>query len=204
MIGKSLCFKGVVPSAFIASLRTDSLQEENKARRDDRPSSSHLSTLSGNIHMKKHPVMTVQFLRKCSITAVGKHGQGAVYWAKLSRAQDQVVHNLVPAYCIYRVISQNGDRTVFERLSTPRPAPKVTLWSNWQSQQQQPLSGSVSSSSRKLDAVETENEMSKAIRQRIQVFLASGNWSGVLCHLLTKSQKIEIDLREEGVPQDAI
>ena len=47
-------------------------------------------------------------------------------------------------------------------------------------------------------------EMSKAIQQRIQVLLASENWSGILFHLLTKSQNSKIDLRVEGVPQDAI
>ena len=35
------------------------------------------------------------------------------------------------------MISQNGDRVQFERLATPRPAPKVTLQSNWHTQQQQ-------------------------------------------------------------------
>ena len=39
--------------------------------------------------------------------------------------------------CIHRVISQNGDRVLFEGLATPRPAPKVTLKSNWLVQQQQ-------------------------------------------------------------------
>ena len=43
----------------------------------------------------------------------------------------------VPGDCIDRVISQNGDRVIFERLATPRPAPKVTLKSNWHTQQQQ-------------------------------------------------------------------
>ena len=43
----------------------------------------------------------------------------------------------VPGDCIYRVISQKGDRVQFERLATPRPAPKVTLQSNWHTQQQQ-------------------------------------------------------------------
>ena len=57
--------------AFNAFLRTDSLQEENKTRRDDRPSSSHLSTFSGKIQMKKHPVKTLQFPRKRTITAIG-------------------------------------------------------------------------------------------------------------------------------------
>ena len=37
-----------------------------------------------------------------------------------------------------------------------------------------------------------------------QVLLPSGNWSGILFHLLTKKPEFEIDLRVEGVPQDAI
>ena len=102
--------------------------------------------------MKKHPV-------KVNHHSNWKHNQDAVYWVKLSRAQDQgfrfwqtkssatVVHNPVPADCIYRAISQNGDRTLFERLSTPRLAPEVTLKSNWQ----------------KLDAAGLRIEMSQAI-----------------------------------------
>ena len=42
-----------------------------------------------------------------------------------------------PGDCIDRVTAQNGDRLLFERLATPRRAPKVTLKRNWQSQQQQ-------------------------------------------------------------------
>ena len=73
-----------------------------------------------------------------------KRNQDAVYWVKFSRAQDQglqfwqtkshpvIVPSPVPADCIYRVTSQNGDRILFERLSTPRPAPKDILKSNWQ------------------------------------------------------------------------
>ena len=37
----------------------------------------------------------------------------------------------VPGDYIDRVTSQNGDRVIFERLATPRPAPKVTLKSFW-------------------------------------------------------------------------
>ena len=93
-----------------------------------------------------------------------KHDQNAVRWVKLSRAQGQglrfwqmsssptIGHNLVPADCMYRVISQNL-RTEIEQISkdsTPRPAP--TLAFSWHSQQQQqPLNGSVSSCSRKLE-----------------------------------------------------
>ena len=42
-----------------------------------------------------------------------------------------------PGDCIDRVISQDEDRVIFERLVAPRPAPEVTLTKNWQSQQQQ-------------------------------------------------------------------
>ena len=48
----------------------------------------------------------------------------------------------IPGNCIDRVTSQNGERVDFERLETPRPAPKVTLKKNWQSQQQQQHSSS--------------------------------------------------------------
>ena len=58
-----------------------------------------------------------------------KRNQDAVYRVKLSRARDQglqfwqtksyaiIVHSPVSPDCIYRVISQNGDRILFERLS---------------------------------------------------------------------------------------
>ena len=52
----------------------------------------------------------------------------------------------MPADCIYKVISQNGNRTLFERHSTLRPPPQVTLRSWWHSQQQQQQSESASSS----------------------------------------------------------
>ena len=82
-----------------------------------------------------------------------KHHQDAVYWVKLSRAQDQGLQcnsGPVPADCICRVISQIGDRMLFERHSTPRPAPKVTLKTNCQSQQQQSVCDDVSTCTRRL------------------------------------------------------
>ena len=78
-----------------------------------------------------------------------KHNQDAVLWITLSRAQDQglrfwqtksfaiVTYATVPGDCIDRVTSQNGHRVIFERLATPRSAPKVTLKSNWRTQQHQ-------------------------------------------------------------------
>ena len=86
----------------------------------------------------------------------GKRNQDAVYWVKLSRAQDQRIAFLASEVTCnhrtrsYRVICQNGDRTLFERLSTSRPAPKVKMKSNWHSQQQQSICDDVSTSTRKL------------------------------------------------------
>ena len=79
----------------------------------------------------------------------GKHNQDAVHWIKLSTAQDlglqfvqtksfAIITPDIVGDCIRRVISQIGDG-----LSTPRPAPKVTLKRNGlvqqQRQQQQPV-----------------------------------------------------------------
>ena len=78
-----------------------------------------------------------------------KYDQDAVKWVRLSKVQDQglqfwqtksfaiMVYATIPGDCIYRVIAQNRDRVIFERLATPRPAPKITLKRNWRSQQQQ-------------------------------------------------------------------
>ena len=72
--------------------------------------------------------------RKVHDHSIWEHGQDVVNWVKLSRAQDQgfgfwqtksnaiIVHNLVQADCIHKLISQKGDRSLFERLPTPRPA----------------------------------------------------------------------------------
>ena len=61
--------------------------------------------------------------------------QGLQFWQTKSVAI--ITHDIVPGDCIPRVISQNGDRVLFESLATPRPAPKVTLKSKWLVQQQQ-------------------------------------------------------------------
>ena len=78
-----------------------------------------------------------------------KHDQHAEHWILLSKAQDQgldswqtksfaiMTYATIPGDCIDRVTSQDGDRVIFERLETPRLAPKATLKKNWQSQQEQ-------------------------------------------------------------------
>ena len=61
----------VVLSTSTPSLRQDSLLEEEKARREDKPSSSHFPTLLGTIQMKKHPVTIDQYQGRCTTTAIG-------------------------------------------------------------------------------------------------------------------------------------
>ena len=87
-------------------------------------------------------MMITQFHRKLvpCVTRC-KHDQDAVYWTRLSKAQDQelefwqtksfaiMTYATIPGHCVDRVTSQNGDRVIFERLATPRPAPKVKLQS---------------------------------------------------------------------------
>ena len=93
-----------------------------------------------------------------------------------------------------RVTSQNEDWILFERVSTPRPAPKVTLKSNWQSQlqqqqQQQSVCDDVSTNTRKFVTDQT------GIR----------DVRGYTTDYRTGTRKqFEIDLRVEGVSQDAI
>ena len=60
-----------------------------------------------------------------------KVSEDAVYWIHLARAQEKklkfwqtrsraiVVHDSVPADCIEKVVSENADKTLCQRLSTP-------------------------------------------------------------------------------------
>ena len=87
--------------------------------------------------------------RKVHYYSTWKNTQDAGYWINLVRAHDkrlrfcqtrshaEIVHNSLPEDCICKVISQKGERTLFDRLSPPRLDPKIVLRSAWQSQQQQ-------------------------------------------------------------------
>ena len=167
--------------------------------------------------MKKNPVMIAQFLKKVHYHSHWKHNQDAVYWVKLSRAQDQglqfwqtkshviVVRSLVPAACICRVISQNGDRILFERLSTPRPAPKVTLKSNWHSKQkqQQSICDDVLTSTRRL--VRESQSGTRDVRgYATDDHISTRRIVRVFQPAVEKTPQFGIDLRVDGVPQDAI
>ena len=100
----------------------------------------------GNDPEEEGPHDDYTFRKKVPYVTRWKPYQDAVFWIRLSKAQDQglefwqtksfaiMTHATIPGDCIDRVTSQNGDRVLFERLETPWPAPKVTLKQNWQSQ----------------------------------------------------------------------
>ena len=79
------------------------------------------------------------------------------------------------------MISQNGDRVLFERLATPRPAPKVTLKSNWlvqqQQQQQQPIRKEEATRKRlRSGKSEQERGMKRETPQEWKKPLETGRW----------------------------
>ena len=99
---------------------------------------------------KPHSNYTVPQRDPCG--AEWERNQDAVCWVRLNEAQDQglqfwqtksfaiMTDFTILRDCVDRVTAKNGDRVLFERLATPRPAPKVTLKRNWHSQPQQPIS----------------------------------------------------------------
>ena len=128
------------------SLTQDSLLEDEKGKKEDSPSAS-LKPVGDNPDEELSDDLSK--LRKIHCHSTWKNTQDAAYWINFVRAQDkglrfwqtrsqaEIVHNSVPTDCIDKVIPQKGERTLFERLSTPRPAPKIVIKSAWQSQQQQ-------------------------------------------------------------------
>ena len=190
---------------------------ERKTKEDDRLSSSHHSILSGEIPMKKNSVMITQLLKKCTITAFGNgirmpfigqnYPEHKIENCNLGkRSHMQSSHTvLCQQDCIHRVISQNGDRILFERLSTPRPAPKVALKSNWHAQQQQQhqsLCDDVSDSTRKLvtgqSGIKDVRGYTTDDPTSTRKFVRDSE------SVVDKKPQFEIDLRVEGVSQDTI
>ena len=107
------------------------------------------TNLFGNDPEEEEPPDDYTVPQKVPYVTRWKHDQDAAYLIRLSKAQDRglefwqtksfaiMTHATILGDCIDRVTSQDADRVIFERLETPRPAPKVTLKKNWQSQQQQ-------------------------------------------------------------------
>ena len=76
---------------------------------------------------------------KAAYATKWKYDQNAVYWIRLSKAQNQglefwqtksfaiITCTTIPGDCIDRATSQNGERVDVERLETPMPIPEVTF-----------------------------------------------------------------------------
>ena len=125
-------------------------------------------------------------------------------WTRLSRAQDHrsqfwktksnaiVVCDSVPKDCIERVVCDDGDRVLFQRVLTPRPRPKVALRSKWQISQQQQQ--------------HQQQQHQQQHQQQQQQPRSSGEWrklleTGANKWSMQPSRK-EIDLRMDGIPQE--
>ena len=117
----------------------------------EKQSSSHLWIHSVTTQMKRNLMIITSitlFFRKYITKLIGTQSICSILYTIIQSAGSRIAtlatniicnHHCatVPGDCIYRVISQNGDRVLFERLATPRPAPNSTLKSNWHTQQQQ-------------------------------------------------------------------
>ena len=104
---------------------------------------------------------------------------------------------------------------MFERLSTPRPAPKVTLKKRWivqQLLQQQPICNEVVTSTSKVVAKWEESQSGtrdgtkRDVRSCIQLVreIAQGNLCKIRSQKVEQKPDVDIDLRVQGVSQDAI
>ena len=116
--------------------------------------------------------------------------KGLRFWQKTSHAV--IENSSVPADCVNRVTSEKGERTLFERLSTPRPARKIVLKSAWQ--QQQDTSESTSASTSKL--VQREEQGNPTDNQEV---LSVRKLKRSTESLVEKEEsEFKVDLRTEG------
>ena len=115
--------------------RTDSGgKEEDKARHAVFLTPTNLS---GDVLEEEKPDDDFTVPQKAPHVTKWKYDQNAVYWVRLSKAQDQglefwqtksfaiMIYATTLGDCVDRVTSQNGERVIFKRLETPWPVPKV-------------------------------------------------------------------------------
>ena len=115
----------------------------------------------------------------------------------------------MPRDCIFRVISETRDRVLFERISTPRPAPKVILKSNWLVQQQQPICNEVVTGTSKVVAKwESQSGTRDGTRDVRGFSTGTGNSSGKPVQdpdpKVEQKPDVDIDLRVQRAAQTAI
>ena len=191
-IGKSIFFTGLFfQHPIYPGERTHSRWKKKQGRTTD----YLLHTTQSFREISDEEAPSIPMYRiPCTITAIGNvigclvknisaQDQGLQFMANESHAI--IVSQSCASRLHLRVISQNGDRILFERLSTPRPTPRVTLKSTWHSQQQQQsLCDDVSTSTRETWCT---TGLGQGQRQRRMIRLVQGNLYGIPSQLLTKS-----------------
>ena len=124
---------------------------------------------------------------------------GLRFWQTVSDAV--IVFSFVLAGCIFKVCSQKGERTLFERLSMPRPSP---CWSQ-QQQQQRDTAESASSSTRKLvqrvRREQTEDQCNLTVNAESTRSRKLERRAG---SAVEKDPEFKVHLRIEGIAQDLI
>ena len=124
---------------------------------------------------------------------------GLRFWQTVSEAV--IVYSFVLAGCIFKVCSQKGERTLFERLSMPRPSP---CWSQ-QQQQQRDTAESASSSTRKLvqrvRREQTEDQCNLTVNAESSRSRKLERRAG---SAVEKDPEFKVHLRIEEIAQDLI
>ena len=158
-----LFHRGVLVMSLQSSYQESSLEDE-KAKKEDRSSSSHTLNPFGDNPDGEEFSDDVSKSGKVLYHRKWKNTQDAVYWINLARAQDKglrfwktrshavIVYSSVLAGCIHKVISQIQRNELYSRDSRRLvPHRRLYLKGAWQpQQQQQDTSESASCSTRKL------------------------------------------------------
>ena len=121
----------------------DSWHEERNVQKEDKQSSS-LPLDPFNIDADEAESITdTTKPRKGQYQIHWRPAQDAVYWIRLSTAQDAgpelwqtgsdatITYQSVPKECVVKVVSESGKRKLFSRQLTPRERPKVPLRPSW-------------------------------------------------------------------------
>ena len=104
--------------------------------------------------------------------------KGLQFWQ--TRSHSIIRYDSVPADCIESVVSLQGDKTLYQRVSTPRSAPQIVLKDAWQSSSGRPTA-----------------EQQQQPEQQQGTPTSSGK-------PLAEENPFKIDLRIQGIPEDAL
>ena len=133
---KSIYLPQVLRVVNVWSHEKVSWQEESKVKKEDHIIFfTLLASFGSDAHEREEPSDYYSKPRKVPYEGHWRGDQNAVFWVKLSRAQDLglqfwqtksnaiIVHQSVPHQCIERVVGDDGGRIIFQRILTPKRRP---------------------------------------------------------------------------------